>query len=195
MDIDLIYHYADKKNLENVFDTQVALSFLGHGLQVSYQNALKLILDIEIDKDQTRSDWLARPLTTEQMNYAANDVLYIMRLAEKVKAQLEQKNLYQQVLEDCQNLTFEIASETPKEKLYSDIGNYRHSRKQLMQLQQLCVWREEMVKALNQPRSFILKNATMIDLVEVNPKNNFQLSNVKGIRPNIVREQIGRAHV
>ncbi|WP_151812297.1 ribonuclease D [Acinetobacter bereziniae] len=187
-DIDLIYHYADKKNLENVFDTQVALSFLGHGLQVSYQNALKLILDIEIDKDQTRSDWLARPLTTEQMNYAANDVLYIMRLAEKVKAQLEQKNLYQQVLEDCQNLTFEIASETPKEKLYSDIGNYRHSRKQLMQLQQLCVWREEMVKALNQPRSFILKNATMIDLVEVNPKNNFQLSNVKGIRPNIVRE-------
>ncbi|WP_288497202.1 ribonuclease D, partial [uncultured Acinetobacter sp.] len=150
-DIDLIYHYADKKNLENVFDTQVALSFLGHGLQVSYQNALKLILDIDIDKDQTRSDWLARPLTTEQMNYAANDVLYIMRLAEKVKAQLEQKNLYQQVLEDCQNLTFEIASETPKEKLYSDIGNYRHSRKQLMQLQQLCVWREEMVKALNQP--------------------------------------------
>ena len=57
-----------------------------------------------------------------------------------------------------------------------------------MQLQQLSVWREEMVKALNQPRSFILKSATMVDLVEVNPKNNFQLSQVKGIRPNIVRE-------
>ena len=85
-DIDLIYHYADKKNLNNVFDTQVGLSFLGHGLQVSYQNALKLVLDIDIDKDQTRSDWLARPLTDEQMNYAANDVLYIMRLAEKSKS-------------------------------------------------------------------------------------------------------------
>lgn len=187
-DIDLIYHYADQKNLKNVFDTQVGLSFLGHGLQVSYQNALKLVLEIDIDKDQTRSDWLARPLTDEQMNYAANDVLYIMRLAEKVKAELVEKSLYSHVLEDCQNLTFEIASETPKEKLYCDIGNYRHSRKQLMQLQQLSVWREEMVKALNQPRSFILKNATMIDLVEVNPKNNFQLSSVKGIRPNIVRE-------
>ncbi|WP_010114602.1 HRDC domain-containing protein [Acinetobacter sp. P8-3-8] len=187
-DIDLIYHYSEKKHLENVFDTQVALSFLGHGLQVSYQNALKLVLDIDIDKDQTRSDWLARPLTNEQMNYAANDVLYIMHLAEKVKTELEEKSLYQQVIEDCQNLTFEIALETPKEKLYSDIGNYRHSRKQLMQLQQLSVWREEMVKALNQPRSFILKSSTMIDLVEMNPKNNFQLSHVKGIRPNIVRE-------
>ena len=187
-DIDLIYHYADKKELCNVFDTQVALSFLGHGLQVSYQNALKLVLDIDIDKDQTRSDWLARPLTDDQMNYAANDVFYIMNLADKLKTELVQKNLYQSVLEDCKNLTIEIATETPKEKLYLDIGNYRHSRKQLMQLQQLSVWREEMVKALNHPRSFVLKSATMIDLVEVNPKNLFQLSSVKGIRPNVVRE-------
>ena len=187
-DIDLIYHYAQHNQLGNVFDTQVAMSFLGHGLQVSYQNALKLVLDIEIEKDQTRSDWLARPLTTEQMNYAANDVLYIMQLADSVKQQLNSKGLYDYVLEDCRNLTAEIASETPKDKLYEDVGNYRHSRRQLMQLQLLSVWREEMVKALNQPRSFILKNATMIDLVEKNPKNTFQLSQVKNIRPNVVRE-------
>ena len=187
-DIDLIYHYSKKIHLDNVFDTQVALSFLGYGLQVSYQNALKLVLDIEIEKDQTRSDWLARPLTDEQIQYAANDVLYIMALAERLKSQLNEKSLYAFVLEDCKNLTLEIGTETPKDKLYEDVGNYRHSRKQLMQLQLLSVWREEMVKALNQPRSFILKNATMIDLVEKNPKNIFQLSQVKNIRPNVVRE-------
>lgn len=187
-DIDLIYHYSAKPHLNNVFDTQVAMSFLGHGLQVSYQNALKQMLDIDIDKGQTRSDWLARPLSLEQKNYAANDVLYIMQLSEKLKAELNEKQLYQCVLEDCSNMTLEIATETPKDKLYADIGNYRHSRKQLMQLQLLSVWREEMVKALNQPRSFILKNVTMIDLVEKNPKNNFQLSQVKNIRPNVVRE-------
>lgn len=187
-DIDLIYHYAQQDVLENVFDTQVALSFLGHGLQVSYQNALKLILDIEIDKDQTRSDWLARPLTTEQLNYAANDVIYLLQLSDQLKAQLQQKNKYDFVLEDCQSLTKEIARETPVHLLYTDIGNYRHSRKQLMQLQQLSVWREQLIKALNQPRSFILKNSSMIDLVEKNPKNNFQLSHIKDIRPNIIRE-------
>lgn len=187
-DIDLIYYYSNQKKLSNVFDTQVAMSFLGHGLQVSYQNALKEVLNIDIDKDQTRSDWLARPLSSEQMNYAANDVLYIVDLAEKLKAELHHKNLYQQVLEDCSHLTIEIATETPKDKLYTDVGNYRHSRKQLMQLQLLSVWREEMVKALNQPRSFLLKNSTMIDLVEKNPNNNFQLSQIKDIRPNVVRE-------
>ncbi len=187
-DIDLIYHYSDRHQMNNVFDTQVAMSFLGHGLQVSYQNALKQMLNIEIDKDQTRSDWLARPLSSEQMNYAANDVLYIMQLADKLKHELKTKNLYEHVVEDCQHLTLEIATDTPKEKLYLDVGNYRHSRKQLMQLQQLSVWREEMVKAVNQPRSFLLKNSTMIDLVEKNPKNNFQLSQIKDIRSNVIRE-------
>ncbi|UUS58900.1 MULTISPECIES: HRDC domain-containing protein [unclassified Acinetobacter] len=187
-DIDLIYHYAQHKSLENVFDTQVGMSFLGHGLQVSYQNALKTMLNVDIDKDQTRSDWLARPLSAEQLNYAANDVHYLMNLSHTIQNELAAKSLLNCVLEDCKNLTYEIGTETPIHMLYHDIGNYRHSRRQLMQIQQLAVWREQMVKALNQPRSFILKNLTIIDMVEKNPKNNFQLSAVKDIRPNIVRE-------
>lgn len=187
-DIDLIYHYAQHKTLNNVFDTQVGMSFLGHGLQVSYQNALKQMLDVDIDKGETRSNWLARPLSPAQLSYAANDVLYLMNLSEKVKQELDSKSLLNFALEDCQHLTQEIATETPLHLLYQDIGNYRHSRRQLMQLQQLAVWREQMVKALNTPRSFILKNSSMIDLVEKNPKNAFQLSGVKDIRQNVVRE-------
>lgn len=187
-DIDLIYHYADQEDLLNVFDTQVGLSFLGHGLQVSYQGALKLCLDIDIEKDQTRSDWLARPLSPQQLCYAANDVLYIMKLAQHIQEQLKQKGLYDYVLEDCSSLTKEIIRETPKELLYTDVGNYRHSRRQLMQLQNLSEWRDYIVKATNQPRSFILRNSTMIDMVEKNPRNSFQLSQVKDIRPNVVRE-------
>ena len=187
-DIDLIYHYAQQKNLDNVFDTQVGMSFLGYGLQVSYQNALKTMLNVDIDKGQTRSDWLARPLSDEQLNYAANDVLYLMQLADKVQTDLKQNYLLDFAQEDCRNLTQEIGEETPLELLYQDVGNYRHSRRQLMQLQQLAVWREQMVKALNQPRSFILRNSTMLDLVEKNPKNQFQLSTIKDLRPHIVRE-------
>ena len=187
-DIDLIYHYAQHKTLNNVCDTQVRMSFLGHGLQVSYQNALKQMLDVDIDKGETRSNWLARPLSPAQLSYAANDVLYLMNLSEKVKQELDSKSLLHFALEDCQHLTQEIATETPLHLLYQDIGNYRHSRRQLMQLQQLAVWREHMVKALNTPRSFILKNSSMIDLVEKNPKNAFQLSGVKDIRQNVVRE-------
>lgn len=187
-DVDLIYHYAQQKSLNNIFDTQIGMSFLGHGLQVSYQNALKQMLEIDIDKDQTRSDWLARPLTQEQMQYAANDVLYIMQLAAKLKAELNVKGLYDFAVEDSNHLSQEVATEVPVDRLFTEAGNYRHSRKQLMQLQQLSVWREQMVKALNQPKSFILKNSSMVDLVEKNPKNNFQLSQIKDLRASVIRE-------
>ena len=153
---------------------------------MSYQGALKLCLDIDIEKDQTRSDWLARPLSPQQLCYAANDVLYLMKLAHHIQEQLKQKGLYNYVLEDCSSLTKEIISETLT-NYYIPMGNYRHSRRQLMQLQNLSEWREYIVKATNQPRSFILRNSTMIDMVE-NPRNSFQLSQVKDIRPNVVRE-------
>lgn len=187
-DIDLIYHYTQQKSLSNVFDTQVGMAFLGHGLQVSYQNALKQMLDVEIEKDQTRSNWLARPLSHEQLLYAANDVHYLVHLGEQIKQELKQKHLLDLALEDCRFMTREIGEETPTALLYQDVGNYRHSRRQLMQLQQLAVWREQIAKALNIPRSFIMKNSTMINLVEKNPKNMFQLSTVKDLRANIIRD-------
>ena len=187
-DIDLIYHFSKQRNLDNVFDTQVALAFLGYGLQISYQNALKLILNIDIEKDQTRSDWLARPLSTEQLNYAANDVLYIMQLAERIKWMLNEKKLLAYVEEDCRHLTYEIGQKMPLACLYQDIGHYRYSRRQLMQIQQLAQWREQLACSQNIPRSFILKNITINDLVEKNPKTIFQLSSVKNIRPNIIRD-------
>lgn len=164
------------------------MAFLGYGLQVSYQNALKQILDINIEKDQTRSDWLARPLTQEQLSYAANDVIYLPQLAEKLQKSLQEKNMLAYVQEDCQSFTREIGKKTPTHRLYQDVANYRHSRRQLMQIQQLSVWREELVQRLNTPRSFILKNATIIDLVEKNPRNSFQLAHIKGIRANVIRE-------
>ncbi|ENV44890.1 ribonuclease D [Acinetobacter schindleri] len=187
-DIDLIYHYTQQKSLSNVFDTQVGMAFLGHGLQVSYQNALKQMLDVEIEKDQTRSNWLARPLSHEQLLYAANDVHYLVHLGDQIKQELKQKHLLDLALEDCRFMTREIGEETPTALLYQDVGNYRHSRRQLMQLQQLAVWREQIAKALNIPRSFIMKNSTMINLVEKNPKNMFQLSTVKDLRANIIRD-------
>ncbi len=187
-DIDLIYHYTQQKSLSNVFDTQVGMAFLGHGLQVSYQNALKQMLEVEIEKDQTRSNWLARPLSHEQLLYAANDVHYLVHLGDQIKQELKQKHLLDLALEDCRFMTREIGEETPTALLYQDVGNYRHSRRQLMQLQQLAVWREQIAKALNIPRSFIMKNSAMINLVEKNPKNMFQLSTVKDLRANIIRD-------
>lgn len=187
-DLDLIHYYANQKPLANIFDTQIGLAFLGHGLQLSYQQSLYQELGIEIDKGETRSDWLARPLRPEQLHYAANDVVHLPALAQQIRKQLESRDLWEFVLQDCMVTAMEIATETPLMELYTEVANFRHNRKQLAQLQQLCVWREQIARAMDQPRSFILKNSTLIDLLDKQPINAYQLQRIKDMRPNILRE-------
>lgn len=187
-DLDLIHHYAAQKDLNNLFDTQIGLAFLGHGLQVSYQQALQQELGIHVDKGETRSDWLARPLRPEQLQYAANDVIHLPLLANKIRQQLQQRGLWEWALDDCCMYAREVGADTPLVDLYQEIGNFRHTRQQLAQLQQLCVWREQIARATNQPRSFILKNSTLVDLLDQQPMNAYQLQKIKDLKPHVLRE-------
>lgn len=186
-DIDLIYHYAKAHPLDNILDTQIAMSFLGYGRQVGYQAALEQVLGINVEKDQTRSNWLARPLSEDQIRYAVSDVYYLQDLADQLIAQLKQKKLYDLVLEDCQHYCLSLAEQAPVDEAYLDAANYRHNPRQLMQLKQIMTWREELAMQLNQPRSYILKNNTINKLVERTPRNPSYLLNYE-IKPGIVRE-------
>lgn len=187
-DLDLIHYYSKQKPLDNIFDTQVGLSFLGFGLQMGYQQALDQILGIHIDKGETRSDWLARPLRPEQLHYAANDVIHLPALARQIQTDLNDRGLLEAALEDCMNYARDVATDTVMADIYMDVGTFRHTRKQLAQLQQLCVWREQIAYATNQPRSFILKNSTMLDLVDQQPTSQFQFNKIKDLKPVVMRE-------
>ncbi len=187
-DLDLIHHYANQKPLDNIFDTQVGLSFLGFGLQLGYQQALQQILGIHVDKGETRSDWLARPLRPEQLQYAANDVIHLSALAKQIQSDLSQRGLLDAAIEDCVNYARDVATDTELSQIYLDVGTFRHNRRQLAQLQQLCVWREQIARATNQPRSFILKNSTLLDLVDQQPTSMFLFGKIKDMKPNIIRE-------
>lgn len=187
-DIDLIYHYSKKYPLSNVFDTQVAMAFLGHGMQVGYQTALSDILGIQVEKDQTRSDWLARPLSDEQKHYAASDVFYLQDLADHLIQQLKKKQLYKFVQQDCQAYCQLIAEHLPIVDIYLDFANYRHSSRQLMQLKQLASWREQLAIEKNIPRSYIIKNHTMNKILERPPHNIQQLVSLNELKPAAVRQ-------
>ena len=186
-DVDLIYHYAKNRPLNNILDTQIAMAFLGYGRQVGYQAALEQVLNIHVDKDQTRSNWLARPLSEDQIRYAVSDVYYLQDLADQLIADLKQKQLYNFVMEDCDHYCLALAKQTTVEDAYLDVANYRHNSRQLMQLKQLITWREQLAIKLNQPRSFIIKNNTVNNILERTPRSLSQLA-AFDIKPSVLRE-------
>jgi ribonuclease D len=78
-----------------VFDTQVAAAFLGPKYSVSYSSLVSEWLNIDVAKDQTRSDWLQRPLTSAQLDYAAADVRYLQPMYEAMRSALESRGRWQ----------------------------------------------------------------------------------------------------
>src|SRR5207249_2898211 len=75
--------------VRGVVDTQIEGAFLGYGLQVGLSTLLERVLKVHIKKDQTYTHWDRRPLRREQLAYAAEDVLHLLPLHDRLRAELE----------------------------------------------------------------------------------------------------------
>ncbi len=90
-DIEAVYSWAGR-SMENIFDTQIADSFLNGEFSISYQGLVEKILGIKVDKGETRSNWLRRPLRDSQLNYAASDVEFLIELFKDQNKALIEEN-------------------------------------------------------------------------------------------------------
>src|SRR5438874_1797404 len=77
--------------VRGVVDTQVVAAFLGYGLQVGLTMLLERVLKVRIKKDQTYTDWTRRPLKPEQLVYAREDVVHLLPLYDRLRADLEKR--------------------------------------------------------------------------------------------------------
>ncbi|NKB31679.1 MAG: ribonuclease D [Pseudomonadales bacterium] len=160
-----------------IFDSQLAAAFLGLGFSLSYQALVKLLLGQDIPKDETRSDWLKRPLSSTQLEYAANDVCYLLTLRDALLEQLQSKNVFAWFEEECA-LQIKIATEYENQaswrNTYTTISNaWKLDDEKLERLQQLCFWRELKARERNKPRNWIAKDS---DLFSVANQNESELS-------------------
>lgn len=151
-----------------LFDTQLAAAFIGLGYSVSYQSIVREVLGIEVDKDETRSDWLKRPLSETQILYAATDVRYLIELQELLKEQLVLEGRYQWFELECSRQLL-IAEESESrhnwQRTYTGISNaWRLNDVGLQMLQRLCHWREGTARLRDKPRNWIIKDRELFDL-------------------------------
>jgi len=86
-DLEAIYSWTNKEML-NIFDTQLANSFLNDDYSIGYQGLVERELGITLEKKETRSNWIRRPLSDAQLKYAALDVEYLIHLYKEQKEEL-----------------------------------------------------------------------------------------------------------
>ncbi|MDP1930312.1 MAG: ribonuclease D [Gammaproteobacteria bacterium] len=177
-----------------LIDTQKAAAFLDYGYSISYQNLVKKILGIDISKGETRSDWLRRPLSQDQLAYAALDVAYLPEIYTTLHLRLQEKLRYTWLEAECEQM-LELSSldktETDWDSYYLNLGGaWRLDLQQLGALQRLCSWREHEARRRNKPRSWIAKDADLIILAERLPATINELNTIAEL-PRAMLQQDG----
>ncbi len=170
-DLGIFYLLSDCPPLTNIFDTQIALSYLTGQLQMGYQQALDDQLDMHIDKEQSQSNWLQRPLTDEQEQYAIDDVRFLPALYLSLEYELKKQGLYDYVWADCQLYAYELyeTQHVEDEAMYLTMADYRYDAQQMAILQAVATWREQLARATNQPRTFVIKKQAVREIITEKP--------------------------
>lgn len=183
-----VLNYFSGATPQQVYDTQIGAALAGHDLQASYQRLVHDIVHQDIPKDATRTNWLARPLTPQQLEYAKDDVLWLPALHEHLQSQLAGLGRSQWWEEECNRLRDAALSQTPPEKMWRNVKGVGHLQdgQALARLQVLADWRERAARERNLPRSFVLRDPQLLQLAERNPTSSRQLAALD-LPPAVVR--------
>ena len=188
-DLEVLTHYFGFYPV-NLFDTQIAYNLLAPEISISYSNLVKKYCNVTLKEGSWRTDWLKRPLSDDKIEYAANDVKYLIALYQILKDELIKSNRLEWFQEEqVTELTRSniVTDPTISWKKINLPSNLREN--QLYNIKILSKWREEKAIDNNMPKRWIFSDSELIKIVTSKPdKLDYILRNIK-YSPNMEDER------
>jgi ribonuclease D len=176
-------------DVTNVFDTQIAAGFAGAGAQTGYGNLLGSILGRRVGKTASFTRWDARPLTDEQLSYAAEDVVHLLELSDELQRRLAESGRLEWAREECRRIesaTDERDPDTAWERL-PRIGQLDPRARAVAR--SLAAWRERTAASEDRPVGSVLADPTLVEIAKRQPKNTSGLEHIRGIHPSGIKRR------
>ncbi|NBI13448.1 ribonuclease D [[Haemophilus] felis] len=174
-DLEVFLHYFNQLPTPMV-DTQIMANFLSFPNSTGLATLIHHYFQLEIDKGASRTDWLARPLSTKQLEYAAADVWYLLPLYHVMWNALQETPWQQALQEDCALLLEKKVQFKSPELAYLNISNaWRLNPEELMRLKLLAKWRQEEAIKRNLALNFVIKSDNLWAVAKYNPKHTSEL--------------------
>ena len=152
-------------SIATLFDTQIAAAFAGLGAGLGYQKLVAALCGVDLPKAETRSDWLRRPLSAQQLEYAAQDVAYLPPLHAELRQRLEQRGRLGWFAEDCARLLERARRREPDpdpQTAFRGASDWPLPAQAL--LRRVLRWRDATARTIDRPRSWLLDDARALDL-------------------------------
>ncbi len=180
-DIEVLMHHLSVRFV-SVFDTQLAAAFLGHDRQTSLFKLVKAECGIYPKKGHTLSNWSLRPLADDQIEYALDDVRYLLEIYRSQVEKLKAKGHLGWYLEEAESLTDPSTYNNTAHKLFRKVRSTAKVKSNRLQvLWALIKWRENAAEQVNRPRNFVVKDYLLGAITAINPISKRALSRVRGL--------------
>lgn len=178
-----IFHQQFQQIPAPMLDTQIMANFLGFPQSAGFALLAQHYLQVELDKKASRTDWLKRPLSERQLNYAAADVYYLLPIYQKMAAAMANSEWKTAIQQECELFAQKRCRQTSPEKAYLDIGNaWRLNRKALNNLKFLAKWRFQEGIKRNIALNFIVSSEGLVQMAIHEPVHTSQLLDL-GLHP------------
>lgn len=152
-------------SIAHLFDTQIAASFAGLGAGLGYQKLVRELIGVEVPKGETRSDWLRRPLSADQLEYAAQDVVHLPALHTELAEKVERRGFGTWLQEDCERMLERARHREPDPEPQTSLraaADWPRERQAL--LRRVLRWRDSTARSIDRPRPWLLDDAHALDL-------------------------------
>ncbi|MEM1191087.1 MAG: ribonuclease D [Pseudomonadota bacterium] len=173
---------------EPLIDTQRAAALLGEPFGLGYRALVEKLRGVVLDKGETRSDWLRRPLSESQCHYAALDVLELLPAWRQLRQRAEAQERMTWLLEDGREARAALGER--EAGLYRRIkGSGRLNARQMEILRRVVDWREERARRLDKPRGWILDDKACLALAREMPRRLEALESIEPLPPVVLKRQ------
>ena len=181
-DLRLAYYGSGKRLPQNIFDTQVAAGFIGlPAYPLSYARLAEALMGVKLSKAETRSEWDRRPLTPAQLEYARDDVRYLLPITDKIQRLLERLERTDWMREEMGRFsearTYEVAPEEAYLRLRTGRG---FTARPTALLRAVAAWREGEAAARDVPARSLLRDDVVIELAQRPPRRLTDFRRLRG---------------
>lgn len=169
---------------DNVFDTQVAAAFVGHGHSISYARLVEACCRVRLKRSRAYTDWSRRPLAPDQLEYALDDVRYLLPIHEQLSDDLQRRGRLRWA-----EAEFEAARQTalrqarPREQWRRLSGRKASKPRELSILRELAAWREEEAQRRDKPRQHVVPDRVLLEIGRRAPNQVHELDGLRGLHP------------
>lgn len=166
---------------ENLFDIQIAAGFVGLDYPTSLKKLTEEILGIDVPKDETRTDWRARPLSLLQIEYALNDVYYLHRITRKLQDRLRKFGRNDWFAEEMNDYRARLTASFSDQKWERISGISSLGRKELAIVRELWKWRDEKAADGRKRPNHILRDDLIIELARRKTADPERIATLRGL--------------